>query len=36
MTKDGPWVLTHPPQPGEDFDDSVLREMLDRVQQPAV
>jgi methionyl aminopeptidase len=35
MTKDGPWVLTHPPQPGEEFDDSILREMLDRVQEPA-
>ena len=35
MTADGPWVLTAPPQPGEDFDDSVLRELLGRVPQPA-
>ena len=25
MTANGPWVLTAPPQPGEEFDDSVLR-----------
>ena len=31
MTADGPWVLTAPPQAGEEFDDSVLREMLGRV-----
>jgi len=36
ITADGPWVLTAPPQPGEEFDDSVLREILDRVQQPAL
>jgi len=35
MTANGPWVLTAPPQPGEEFDDSVLREMLGRVPQPA-
>lgn len=35
MTADGPWVLTAPPQPGEDFDDSVLRELLGRVPQGA-
>jgi methionyl aminopeptidase len=35
MTADGPWVLTAPPQPGEDFDDTVLRELLGRVPQPA-
>jgi methionyl aminopeptidase len=35
MTADGPWVLTAPPQPGEDFDDSVLREILERVPQTA-
>ncbi|MCC7086925.1 MAG: type I methionyl aminopeptidase [Pirellulales bacterium] len=34
LTKDGPWVLTQSPQPGEEFDDAVLREMLDRMQQP--
>ncbi|HEY2881422.1 MAG TPA: type I methionyl aminopeptidase [Pirellulales bacterium] len=34
MTADGPWVLTAPPQPGEDFDDSVLRDLLSRVHQP--
>jgi hypothetical protein len=28
-------VLTAPPQAGEEFDDSVLREMLGRVPQPA-
>ena len=35
MTADGPWVLTAPPQPGEEFDDSVLRDLLGRVPQPA-
>jgi methionyl aminopeptidase len=35
MTENGPWVLTAPPQPGEEFDDSVLREMLERVPQVA-
>ena len=35
MTPDGPWVLTSPPQPGEEFDDSVLRELVNRVRQPA-
>ena len=35
MTANGPWVLTAPPQAGEEFDDSVLREMLGRVPQPA-
>jgi methionyl aminopeptidase len=35
MTANGPWVLTAPPQPGEEFDDSLLREMLGRVPQPA-
>ena len=37
MTIDGPWVLTAPPQPGEEFDDTVLRDLLDRVAaQPTV
>jgi methionyl aminopeptidase len=35
MTSDGPWVLTAPPQPGEEFDDTVLRDLLNRVPQPA-
>ena len=35
MTAEGPWVLTAPPQPGEEFDDSVLRELLGRVPQAA-
>src|SRR5262245_16113029 len=35
MTSHGPWVLTAPPQPGEEFDDLVLRELVDRVRQPA-
>jgi methionyl aminopeptidase len=34
MTSEGPWVLTSPPQPGEEFDDSVLRELLGRIPQP--
>ncbi|HEY2827704.1 MAG TPA: type I methionyl aminopeptidase [Pirellulales bacterium] len=33
MTGDGPWVLTAPPQPGEEFDDTVLRDLLGRVPQ---
>jgi len=36
ITHDGPWSLTAPPQPGEEFDDSVLREILDRARQPAL
>jgi methionyl aminopeptidase len=35
ITADGPWILTAPPQPGEEFDDGVLREILDRIEQPA-
>jgi methionyl aminopeptidase len=35
IAHDGPWILTAPPQPGEDFDDGVLREILDRIAQPA-
>ncbi len=35
ITENGPWVLTAPPQPGEEFDDSVLKELLGRVSQPA-
>jgi methionyl aminopeptidase len=35
MTSDGPWVLTAPPEPDEEFDDTVLREILARVPQPA-
>jgi len=31
MTTEGPWVLTAPPQPGEEFDDAVLRDLLSRV-----
>ncbi len=34
MTKDGSWVLTHPPQPDEEFDDSMSPKMLERVQRP--
>ncbi|HZZ28939.1 MAG TPA: hypothetical protein VFE46_13135, partial [Pirellulales bacterium] len=33
MTNDGPWVLTAPPQPGEAFDDTVLRDLLSKVPQ---
>ena len=35
MTANGPWVLTAPPQPGEEFDDSVLRDLVGRVPQTA-
>jgi methionyl aminopeptidase len=35
MTADGPWVLTAPPQPGEEFDDTVLRELQARALQGA-
>jgi methionyl aminopeptidase len=35
MTAEGPWVLTAPPQPGEEFDDSVLRELSARAPQAA-
>lgn len=34
ITKDGPWVLTSPPQPGEEFDDTVLQEIISRVRVP--
>ncbi len=34
MTSEGPWVLTAQPQPGEEFDDAVLRELLGRVPAP--
>jgi methionyl aminopeptidase len=35
ITADGPWVLTAAPQPGEEFDDSVLRELLGQSPQAA-